>query len=55
MIDFFYFCGLKVNKVNVERDGFWCYEDTCIPKRFTLWNQSGYSDHLPVSCEVELY
>lgn len=35
-----------------ETDGPWCYEDTKVPKKYTVWNGRGYSDHLPVSCTV---
>ena len=29
-------------------EGNWCESDTCIPKRYSLWNGTGYSDHLPI-------
>ena len=33
--------------------GSWCYAETHIPRKFTLHNGSGWSDHLPVKLTVE--
>ncbi len=35
-----------------ETGGPWCYEDSRIPRKYTVWNGRGYSDHLPISCTV---
>lgn len=35
-----------------QTTGPWCNEETSVPKEFALWNGSGYSDHLPLLCEV---
>lgn len=35
-----------------QTNGPWCEEETFIPKKYKIWNESGYSDHLPIMCRV---
>lgn len=52
-IDGFLYSGrLAVEDFRAETDGPWCYGDTKVPKKYTVWNGKGYSDHLPISCTL---
>ncbi|MBQ0039511.1 MAG: endonuclease/exonuclease/phosphatase family protein [Treponema sp.] len=33
-------------------EGEWCDGGTCVPKRYLIWDGTGYSDHLPIVCLV---
>jgi hypothetical protein len=53
-IDNFFFAGdVEVKNFFAETDGPWCAEENFVPKKYSLWNGNGYSDHLPISCRVE--
>lgn len=47
--------GARIVSFGAECSGPWCEEITFVPKKYTVWNGEGYSDHLPVSCEVEFF
>ena len=34
--------------------GAWCYSNSFIPKKYHLYNGSGYSDHLPIKCIIKI-
>lgn len=44
----FYSDNLTLDYFDVEKNGPWCDKKTSVPYGFTLWNGSGYSDHLPL-------
>ena len=52
-IDQIFVCGSAVmSECIVCTEGPWCDSDTSVPKKYTVWNGSGYSDHLPIMCRV---
>ena len=51
-IDQFFVAGnAKITDFCAESTGDWAYEDGH-PRRYQLWNGSGYSDHLPITCTL---
>ncbi len=53
-IDNFFCAGqIEVLDFYVATQGEWCHEETKIPKKYSLWNKSGYSDHLPIVCKIK--
>lgn len=40
---------IKITDIKTET-GLWCDAQTNVPFSYKVWNGSGYSDHLPVSC-----
>ncbi|MCR5217541.1 endonuclease/exonuclease/phosphatase family protein [Treponema sp.] len=47
----FYGGDLRLEYFAAESKGDWCDKKTSVPQAFTLWNGSGYSDHLPLKAE----
>ncbi len=50
--NFFVGGGTEIAYFSAETDGSWCDPLTGTPLRFSVWNGSGYSDHLPLICTV---
>lgn len=48
----FYTDALIAENFEACTDGPWCNSETLVPQKYTLWNGSGYSDHLPLKCTV---
>ena len=52
-IDNFFCAGAaEILSFTPECKGAWCDADSAVPRRYAVWNGSGYSDHLPISCTV---
>lgn len=49
---FFYGTTATISQFWPEINGDWCDSVTGIPKAYKLYNQTGYSDHLPITCIV---
>ncbi len=49
---FFAAGGVQIHDFKNETDGEWCTNEG-LPKNYRLWNGSGYSDHLPLTCVLE--
>lgn len=51
-IDHFFYRGkISIKDFLPATDGSWC-DSEGIPKRYAIYNNSGYSDHLPIKCVV---
>ena len=51
----FYAGNAEVENFAPRTDGPWCEEDSNVPKKYKIWNGTGYSDHLPLTCTVTFY
>jgi len=52
-IDQFFTAGdADLEKFEAVAHSPWCEEESKIPKKYKIWNGSGYSDHLPILCDV---
>lgn len=52
-IDNFFIAGTaELIEYEPKVNGPWCDSQTKVPSRYQIWNGSGYSDHLPISCLV---
>ena len=52
-IDNMFFCGEGGFLYFLpQTDGPWCMEESELPLPYALWSGSGWSDHLPLMCEV---
>lgn len=49
---FFYGSNVQMIKFVPEIKGEWCDDQTMIPIGYKIYNGSGYSDHLPISCRI---
>lgn len=53
-IDHFFVCGnVTISAFSPQTGGDWADEEGK-PKRYTLYNGAGYSDHLPILCRVQM-
>ncbi|MGN0729320.1 endonuclease/exonuclease/phosphatase family protein [Treponema sp.] len=53
-IDCIFYAGkIQMQSFFPAVDGSWCSSDF-IPQKYSLWNGSGYSDHLPIVCRVRI-
>ncbi len=52
-IDNMFLAGkIELIDFHVAVDGPWCDSKVFVPNRYQIWNGEGYSDHLPIVCEV---
>ncbi len=52
-IDHFFYKGkIELQDFSPATDGTWC-DSQGIPYRYKIYNNSGYSDHLPIKCNVK--
>ena len=53
-IDQIFYLNCEILDFFPETNGQWCDEETCVPKRYSIYKETGYSDHLPVSVLVKI-
>ncbi len=52
-IDQFFYAGeAEIERFEVAASEPWSEQKSKIPKKYKIWNGSGFSDHLPIVCEV---
>lgn len=51
-IDHFFLRNMNLIEFKVENEGPWA-DSNGRPVRYKIWSNSGYSDHLPISCIIE--